>query len=229
MITIQDIKNTSFRKSVFGGYKPEDVDNFIDEVLTSYEEIEREKRNLNLVIQKLEKQVRDFHEEEKSMKEIVSDLKNVIDKSISETEIKAKGIIDDAVETSENIIESAKKEVAIQENISNNLKKESKRLKESLEEVYKKHLEIMSNISYNCAETENIISASDNTEIIDTTCNMDSKLDKEKKIISSDIDENKVSGGMSSKFQNLEFGDKYRNKSVNDNGGVYGGIFKDSN
>lgn len=128
MITIQDIKNTSFRKSVFGGYKPEDVDNFIDEVLTSYEEIEREKRNLNLVIQKLEKQVRDFHEEEKSMKEIISDLKNVIDKSISETEIKAKDIIDKASETSKKMIADAKKEVLIQEDISNKLKQESELL-----------------------------------------------------------------------------------------------------
>lgn len=206
MITIQDIKNTSFRKSVFGGYKPEDVDNFIDEVLTSYEEIEREKRNLNLVIQKLEKQVRSFHEEEKSMKEIISDLKNVIDKSISETEIKAKGIIDKASETSKQMIEDAKKEVLIQEDISNKLKQESNRLKESLEEVYKKHLEIIKTIPY--TYTDKNVDTSDSISI-NEKCNESNDLSDKKEVL-TDIIENKISGGVSSKFENLEFGDKYR-------------------
>lgn len=200
MITVQDVKDTSFRKSMFGGYRPEDVDDFIDKILDYFEESEREKRNLNLVIQKLEEKIRKFHEEEKSIKEIVSDLKNVVDRSISEAEIRSKDILDKASESSENMIKSAKEEVCIQREISNNLKKESKRLKESLEEVYKKHLEIMKSIPY--------ISDS-NVKIEDTTFDVDNGAVGEKK-----VNENKTSDGTLFKFQNLEFGDKYRNNSI---------------
>ena len=37
MLTLNDIINVSFRKANFSGYRPEDVDNFIDRVKESYE------------------------------------------------------------------------------------------------------------------------------------------------------------------------------------------------
>ena len=37
MLTLNDIINVSFRKSSFSGYRPEDVDNFIDQVRDSYD------------------------------------------------------------------------------------------------------------------------------------------------------------------------------------------------
>lgn len=221
MITIQDIKNVSFRKSTFGGYKPEDVDAFVDKILVSFEESEREKKNLNLLVHKLEGEIKKFREEEKSIKDIVSDLKSVIDKSISETELKAQNMISEAEETSKSMIESAKKEVSIQEEISRNLKKESDRLKESLDNVYKQHLEIMRNI-YDI----NIKEETTEEKEIDIDSENDNN---KKKVISSSNDIcDKISGGTSSnKFDNLEFGNNYRNSnSVSE--GIYGGIFKEN-
>ena len=37
MLTLNEIANVSFRKSNFAGYKPEDVDEFIDKVVESYD------------------------------------------------------------------------------------------------------------------------------------------------------------------------------------------------
>ena len=39
MLSLNDITNVSFRKAGFSGYKPEDVDDFIDRVKNSFEEL----------------------------------------------------------------------------------------------------------------------------------------------------------------------------------------------
>ena len=47
MLTIDEIKNVSFRKATLsGGYRAEDVDEFIDEVIASFEQLKKEKTNL---------------------------------------------------------------------------------------------------------------------------------------------------------------------------------------
>ena len=47
MLTIDEIKNISFRKATLnGGYRAEDVDSFIDEVIVSFEQLKKEKTNL---------------------------------------------------------------------------------------------------------------------------------------------------------------------------------------
>lgn len=223
MLTAEDIKNVSFRKSTFGGYKPEDVDAFIDKLQISYEESEREKKNLNLIIQKLEGEIRKFREEEKSIKEVISDLKGITERSITEAELKAKDMISDAAKTSEEMITDAKKEVAIQEEISRNLKKESDRLKKSLDDLYKQHLEIMRNISdisldgYDDNEKENNIS-----KVYDIGQKNEEEVTSSKESICE-----KASGGTSSKFGNLEFGNNYR-RSDSVSEGIYGGIFKEN-
>ena len=39
MLTVKEINEVSFGKAGFSGYKPEDVDNFIDEVVDSFQEL----------------------------------------------------------------------------------------------------------------------------------------------------------------------------------------------
>ena len=39
MLTLNDIINANFRKSSFSGYRPEDVDAFLDLVKESYEQL----------------------------------------------------------------------------------------------------------------------------------------------------------------------------------------------
>ena len=46
MLSIDEIKNISFRRASIGGYRPEDVDNFIDQVLITMEQLRKEKSDL---------------------------------------------------------------------------------------------------------------------------------------------------------------------------------------
>ncbi len=54
MLSLNDITNVSFRKAGFSGYKPEDVDDFIDRVKNSFvgadaEKIARSAREIDRV------------------------------------------------------------------------------------------------------------------------------------------------------------------------------------
>lgn len=143
MISCDEIKNISFRKSLFGGYKPQEVDAFLDDIQTSYEEILRENRNLSLNVQKLEKQLQKFYDEESSIKNVLLNLKKATDQALYDAGEKAKGLIAESMKKSDEMISKAKKEVLYHQSISDNLKKESERLKKSLENIYLQHLEIM--------------------------------------------------------------------------------------
>ena len=46
MLTVNDIKNVKFRRSNIGGYKHEDVDNFIDNVQEDYEKLQIENADI---------------------------------------------------------------------------------------------------------------------------------------------------------------------------------------
>ena len=84
MLSIEEIKNASFKKARFGGYKAQDVDSFLDDIQTSYEEMMRENRNLALTVQKLERELKKFRDEESSIKEVIVNLKSITEKSADE-------------------------------------------------------------------------------------------------------------------------------------------------
>lgn len=152
MLTIDDIKNVGFRRAKFGGYKPEDVDAFIDDVQISFEKMAREIRNLN-------NQVRKFMEEDKSIKSVISSAKQVAEQSIDDARNHTTNMLSEAAKKSEDMINSAKREVEINKEISERLKSESANLKQKLDDIYKKHLQIISEIPadiFAAASAENV-------------------------------------------------------------------------
>jgi len=153
MLRDSDIKNVSFRKAFVGGYKPEDVDAFVDNVQASFEQLLCENNNLMMTIHKMEQELRKFYNEESSIRTVIRDLKNVTDKSIFEAEDQARNIISKANKTSEEMLSKARKEVSlakrevsIQEEISKNLKNESAKLKENLESIYAQHMRFLNQL-----------------------------------------------------------------------------------
>jgi len=53
MLTVKEINEVSFGKAGFSGYKPEDVDNFIDEVAASFGQLEKERDAAQSQLQEL--------------------------------------------------------------------------------------------------------------------------------------------------------------------------------
>ena len=98
MLTLNDIINVSFRKSRFSGYNTEDVDNFIDQVKESYDELlkknielkeEMEKQNAEKeqLLKKLEVlagKIEDYRQEEDEIKNALVSAQKLGDASIRE-------------------------------------------------------------------------------------------------------------------------------------------------
>ena len=64
MLSIDDVKQVSFRRANFGGYKPEDVDAFVDDVQYSYEKMLEENKNLHSEIEDLRAKIDKIYAEE---------------------------------------------------------------------------------------------------------------------------------------------------------------------
>lgn len=178
MLTVKEINEVSFGKAGFSGYKPEDVDNFIDEVAASFQQLETERNNAlkhaqeltvqnselsakNAEIQEklaiLAKKVESYREDEDGIKDVLLSAQKLAKDSVREAKDKAEVILQDARDSARQITENAKteavraaKEYTIQTEEKKEELEEMKRqvsaFRNSLLEMYKKHLEDINHI-----------------------------------------------------------------------------------
>lgn len=96
MLTIEDIKNVSFRKAGIGGYKPEDVDTFIDQVLITFEQLRKEKSDLIKKMDILATRVEEYRADEDSVRNAMLSAQRVADSTIREARAKAARILEES-------------------------------------------------------------------------------------------------------------------------------------
>ncbi len=96
MLSIEEIKNISFRKSSIGGYKPEDVDSFIDQVLITMEQLRKEKSDLVKKMDILATRVEEYRADEDAVRNALLSAQRVADSTIKEARAKATKILEDS-------------------------------------------------------------------------------------------------------------------------------------
>lgn len=96
MLSIDEIKNISFRKASLGGYKPEDVDAFIDQVLITMEQLRKEKSDLVKKMDILATRVEEYRADEDSVRNALLSAQRVADSTIKEARAKAARIIEES-------------------------------------------------------------------------------------------------------------------------------------
>lgn len=224
LITVEELRNISFRRANFGGYKPEDVDTFIDDMLVSYEEIIEKNKKLKEKVEELQSRIEKFHEEDNSIRNIILNAQKIAENSLNEAKTK----------TTE-MVNKAKEEVSAQFQISEKLKIECSKLKKHVEEVYRKHMELINSISsdakdMNKSDSCNEISsgktseeqdALGQTKVYDEEEDISDKMRNENMANAKDTFSSlKFGQTVNEKFKNLKFG-----KNVGDETGSYFGIF----
>ena len=140
MLTVKDINEVSFGKASFSGYKPEDVDNFIDEVVESYSQLQEERdaavqkanqlseqvnqvnaqmsdlKAKNAELQKklaiLAQKVESYREEEDGIKDAILSAQRMGREALKEAQGKAAVMMADAEENARKIMSSAKEDAA---------------------------------------------------------------------------------------------------------------------
>ena len=228
MLSIDDVKQVSFRRANFGGYKPEDVDAFVDDVQYSYEKLLEENKKLHGEIEDLRARIDKIYAEEGAIRKVILNAQNIAESSLNQAKEKTEEIVEKAVKKSNDLIDKAKEEVKIQSQISERLKAEAASLKNKLKDIYKEHLEIIGKIPGD-VRTENNTSREKKIE----------KKKEEKNFIdisSEDISggsistESDVTGGANKKnISGLKFGKDYNIEDESKPKGAFSGLFKNKN
>ena len=140
MLTVKEINEVSFGKASFSGYKAEDVDNFIDEVVESFTQLQAERDDAlqqnaqlsdqlnevngqinelkakNAELQKklgiLAQKIESYREEEDGIKEAILSAQRIAKESIKEAQGKAAVMVADAEVSAKRILANARDDAA---------------------------------------------------------------------------------------------------------------------
>ena len=141
MLTIDEIKNISFRKATLsGGYRAEDVDSFIDEVIASFEQLKKEKTNLVHKIDVLATRVEQYRADEETVRNALLASQKVSDACIKEAKEKAAKIVRNAEEKAQTLVADANAMTALEKENYLSLKADAVALRGELIELYKNHI-----------------------------------------------------------------------------------------
>ncbi|MCR5653621.1 MAG: DivIVA domain-containing protein [Ruminococcus sp.] len=138
MLTIDEIKDISFRRG--RGYKGEDVDAFIDEVILTFEQMKKEKSELIRKMDILATRVEQYRADEETVRNALLTSQRIADQSIKEANAKAAAIISDAEAKAASMQKETNAVTAKQKEVYLKLKKDSVELRSELEALYKKHI-----------------------------------------------------------------------------------------
>lgn len=154
MISASDIRDKKFEKAAFG-YKQEDIDDFLAELISEFEQIDAERDDLHSKIQILADKVREYRQDEDALKDallgaqkqghqVIAEAQEKADAIIAQAETKAKELIDEATVQHEAAMEKNRLEIEKEKKNLYEAQKQVTEFKKTLFDMYKSHLEMIS-------------------------------------------------------------------------------------
>lgn len=211
MISIEEIKNVSFRRANFGGYRPEDVDKFIDDVQFSYNGLLNEKVKLLTEIKELRKKIDDYRSEEESIRKAIISAQRFADDSICSANVETNKMIQDANNEAVSIISSAKDRAQKELEQAQNLRNQVIKFKNDIINAYRDHLRLITNLpepvfmDLEEDKSPDLRNEDTSNATSDTNVGLSSELSRTQKI-SKDLFS---SEDIEKKFSSLKFGKNY--------------------
>lgn len=215
MISANDIKERKFEKAAFG-YKQEDIDDFLAELIGELDEIDAEREDLHSKIQILADKVREYRQDEEALKDallgaqkqghqVVAEAQQKADEIIAKAQEKAQALIDEATVQHDAAME--KNRAAIEKEKENLLEaqKQVSEFKKTLFDMYKSHLEMISEMP----EIDIDDVDDDDTPVYSSpVSSVQTELPKQDPFATSSFSARTVKGVYESRFTDLQFGQK---------------------
>lgn len=107
MLTVEEIENISFRRSGIGGYKIEDVDNFVDGVIDKVKDLELSNKELESRIEQLNKQLLKHEEQAESIQDALITAEKTAKTLVRDASLKAETILSEAKQEAEKTVSEA--------------------------------------------------------------------------------------------------------------------------
>lgn len=139
MFTVEEIRNITFTKSL-GGYKTSEVDDFIDGCADTVEALNAEAEDLKKKMEVLAAKVREYRDEEDSIRTALLSAQRLGDTVLREANHKASLILEDAQIKAEKIEEVARQQIQDQMDELERMKKLVGEFKNRILNVYREHL-----------------------------------------------------------------------------------------
>ncbi len=224
MLTIDQIKNISFRKSGRSGYNASDVDEFIDDVVVSFEQLQAEKAELLRKMDILATKVEQYRTDEETVRNALLSSQKVADSTLKDAKNKATYIIKSAEKKSRSILTEAEMATEREKDKFEALHSDTAKLRKEIIDLYKKHLAIVEEMptEEDVAKQRAELDEKYPFEPVDDIINsVDEDLESEEEIIQANKNKDDEKNtddtkrretkreAKSNKFDQLKFGDNY--------------------
>ena len=140
MLTIDEIREISFRRAGKNGYNAADVDDFIDEVTATVEQLIAEKNDCVRKMDILATKIEQYREDEETVRNALLTSQKLSDTTIKEAKNKADYIVKSAEKKSRAILTEAEMATEREKDKFEALHAETAKLRSEIPALYKKHI-----------------------------------------------------------------------------------------
>ena len=140
MLTIDEIREVSFRRAGKNGYNAADVDEFIDDVTDTVEQLIAEKNDCMRKMDILASKIEQYREDEETVRNALLTSQKLSDTTIKEAKNKADYIVKSAEKKSRAILTEAEMATEREKDKFEALHAETAKLRSEIIALYKKHL-----------------------------------------------------------------------------------------
>ncbi len=151
MLTPNDISGKKFEKSAFG-YKQEEVDNFLAEIIESYERAYAEKEAAEEKLLVLAEKLEEYRSNEDSLKTVLMGAQKLGDNIVRDSKAKAEVILAEAENQVKQVFSESEAKIIKERETLATLQNETAEFKKRLLAMYRQHLELISLMPENSEE-----------------------------------------------------------------------------
>jgi cell division initiation protein len=161
-LSIDDVVNIGFHKANIGGYRSDEVDDFINSVHETMLDYKKENEDVKKKLAVLANKINQYRKDEDSIRITLLNAQKLADASVREAKHKSEVILKDAREQAKKIVEDASNSIGEKHKELENLKIEASNFRSHLLELYKNHLKVVSELPHVNNSKKNINSSDDN-------------------------------------------------------------------
>jgi DivIVA domain-containing protein len=147
MLSPAQVREIKFSRSAIGGYKPSEVDKFLDDIQDTFREMSIKNDELEDEIKRLNRQIERFKAEESSIRKAIINSQQIADATVIDAGVKSKYILKDASNKAAKILKIAKDGAEKRMEISKQLYERSENLKTDLIKRFEEQIKFLKSIS----------------------------------------------------------------------------------
>ncbi len=189
-LTPMDINNKEFKRGL-RGYNPEEVDEFLDEVVENYEELYKDNSKLREKVTSLTEQIEHYSKIESTIQNTLVLAQNAADQAKSSAEKEAELVVKNANETAQRIVDKAHADVIQINDEYDRVKQEFIKFRAKFRNFINTQLETFDDLEKDVTKNYNISTPVEDEAAIDSEVQFDEESFKliEEDVLTDNIDE----------------------------------------